>query len=139
MDITWLPRRVDWNMHAWTMTTSLYYSVGAVDAVEWMCVLCGYGIQKWLSKYNNESASDFALSLNIPPRKLFGWFRRPQLWATEDWHIHHKTTHLLMHHILCRVFCQNSNHPGDSAPMQLRFGALWLLTSPKTTITFEKE
>ena len=32
---------------------------------------------KWLSK----SASDFALSLNIPPRKLFGWFRRPQLWA----------------------------------------------------------
>ena len=29
------------------------------------------------------------LSLNIPPRKLFDWFRRPQLWAPGDWQLHH--------------------------------------------------
>ena len=31
----------------------------------------------------------FALSLNIPLRKLFRWFRRPQLRATGDWQLHH--------------------------------------------------
>ena len=29
------------------------------------------------------------LSLNIPPQKLFVWFRRPQLCATGDWQLHH--------------------------------------------------
>ena len=29
------------------------------------------------------------LSLIIPLRKLFGWFRRLQLWATGDWQLHH--------------------------------------------------
>ena len=28
-------------------------------------------------------------SLNIPPQKLFAWFRRLQLWATGDWQLHH--------------------------------------------------
>ena len=41
-----------------------------------------------LTEYSNESASNFVLSLNIPPRKLFGRFRRPQLWATGDWQLH---------------------------------------------------
>ena len=44
---------------------------------------------KWLREQSNESASDFALSLNIPPWKLFWWFRRPQLWAAGDWQLHH--------------------------------------------------
>ena len=44
---------------------------------------------KWLSEYSNEYASNFALGLNISPRKLFGWFRRPQLYATGDWQLHH--------------------------------------------------
>ena len=46
---------------------------------------------------------------------------------------------LLMHYVPCRVFNETSNHPGDSAPLQLRFGALWLLAFPKTKITFERE
>ena len=29
------------------------------------------------------------LSLNIPLQKLFGWFRKTQLWATGDWYFHH--------------------------------------------------
>ena len=44
---------------------------------------------KQLSEYSNESVSHFPLSLNIPLWKLFGWFRRPQLWATGDWQLHH--------------------------------------------------
>ena len=36
-------------------------------------------------------------------------------------------------------FGKTSNHPGDSAPLQHRFGALWLLDFPKTKITFDKE
>ena len=37
------------------------------------------------------------------------------------------------------LFGKTSNHPGDSAPLQPRFGALWLLAFPKTKITFERE
>ena len=33
----------------------------------------------------------------------------------------------LMPHVLCRVFGETSNHPGDSAPLQPRFGALQIL------------
>ena len=36
-------------------------------------------------------------------------------------------------------FGKISNHPGDSAPLQCRFGALQLLAFPKTKITFERE
>ena len=43
---------------------------------------------KWLREQSNESASNFALSLNIPPHKLSGWFRRPQLWVPGDWQLH---------------------------------------------------
>ena len=57
---------------------------------------------KWVSKKSKESASNFALSLNIPPQKLLRWFRGPQLWATGDWQLHHNA--LLMHHVSCRVF-----------------------------------
>ena len=32
-----------------------------------------------------------------------------------------------------------SNHPGDSVPLQTRFGTLQLLAFPKTKITFERE
>ena len=37
------------------------------------------------------------------------------------------------------IFGETSNHPGDSAPLQLRLGTLWLLAFPKTKITFERE
>ena len=43
----------------------------------------------WASRAKfDESASNFAWSLNIPPRKLFGWLRRLQLWITGDWKLH---------------------------------------------------
>ena len=45
-----------------------------------------------MAKYSNNSASNFELHLNIPLQKLFGWFRRLQLWATGDWQLHHDNT-----------------------------------------------
>ena len=49
------------------------------------------------------------------------------------------TTHPLMHHISCRGFDETSNHPGDSASLQPRFGTLWHLGFSKTKITFERD
>ena len=37
------------------------------------------------------------------------------------------------------VLGEMSNHPGDSAPLQPRFGAQPLLAFPQTKITFERE
>ena len=65
--------------------------------------------------YSNESTPNFALSLNIPPQKLFGWFRRPQLWAPGDWQLHHDNTPSHASHLL-QFFDETSNHPSDSAP-----------------------
>ena len=93
---------------------------------------------KWLSKDSNESASNFALNLNIPPRKLLRWFRRPQVWATGDWQLHYQNALAhASHH--AEFFSKTSNHPGDLAPLQPRFGALKLLAFPKTKITSERE
>ena len=43
--------------------------------------------------------------------------------------------------IICRAlfFGKTLNHPGDSVPLQPRIGTLWLLTFPKTKISFERE
>ena len=35
-------------------------------------------------------------------------------------------------------FGETSNHPGDSAPLQPRFGTLWFLAFPKTKITIQR-
>ena len=77
-------------------------------------------------------------SLDIPPLKVFGWFRRSQLWASGDWQFHHHNTPARASHHM-QFFCETSSHPGDSATLQPRFGAMWLLAFPKTKITFERE
>ena len=75
-------------------------------------------------------------SLNISPGKLFGYFRRLQLWPTDDWQLHHNNVPTHASHLICG---KTSNHPGDSALLQPRFGTLWLLAFPKTKITFERK
>ena len=55
---------------------------------------------KWLSEQSNESASNFALSSNIPLWKLFRWFRRPQQWASGDWQLHHNNTPTHASHLM---------------------------------------
>ena len=79
------------------------------------------------------------LSLNIPPQKLFGWFRRPPLWATGDWQFHQTTCLLMHHHVSCRVFLWNIKSPRWLNPLQPRFNVLQLLVFPQTKITFERK
>ena len=67
-------------------------------------------------------ASNFALSLNIPQQKLFGWFRRPQLWATDDWLFYHDNACPPMHHISCRVSWWNIKLPRWLSPSTARKG-----------------
>ena len=93
---------------------------------------------KWLS-IPVESASNFVLSLKFPPWELFGLLRRTQLWATGDWHLHHHKVPAHASRLMQSIFGETSNHPGDSAPLEPRFGDLQLLTFPKTKITFEGE
>ena len=53
-----------------------------------------------VTEYRRESASNCVLSLNIPPRKLFGRFRRPQLWATGDRQLHHENVPTHVSHLV---------------------------------------
>ena len=64
--------------------------------------------------------------------------QRPQLWAMVIGSFI-MTMCQLMQQISCRVFLQNIKSPGDSDPLQPRFGALWLQAFPQTKITFERE
>ena len=59
-----------------------------LDAVEWASILCGHRIQNdWASRAMN--LHPILHCLDIPPWKLFRWFRRLQLRATGDWQLHH--------------------------------------------------
>ena len=70
---------------------------------KWLSGKSNKSASKWLSGKNNKSASNFMLNINIPPWKLFRWFRRAQRWATVIGSFI-TTRHLLMRHVLCRVF-----------------------------------
>ena len=74
------------------------------------------------------------LSSNIPPWKLLRWFRRPLLWATDDWQLHHDkaTTHASR---LRQSFLWNIKSPSWLNP---RFDTMWLLAFSETNITFER-
>ena len=119
------------------MTTSLYQSVGVVDVIEWACLLCGCCIQmteqveqriciRFCVKLEHSSMDD----LDDSEGCSYGQLVIVSLIMVMC---------PLMHHVSCRDFGETSNHPGESAPVQLRFGTLWLLAIPKTKITFERE
>ena len=48
-----------------------------------------------------------------------------------------RTSSCIMSH--AEIFGETSNHPGELALLQSRWGTLWLLTFPKIKITFERE
>ena len=87
---------------------------------------------------SNKSASNFALILNIPPWKVFGWSRRPQPWVTGDWQLHSQHAHSRITSDK-EFFWWNIKSPMWLSPWQPRFGALQLLAFPKTKITSERE
>ena len=89
---------------------------------------------KWLREHSTESASSFAISLNIPPWKLFRWFRRPQRWATGDWQLHHNmSTHVscLLQSFLAKHQITRVTQPPYSPELALwDFGLFPKLKSP---------
>ena len=97
------------------------------------CVAIAFKMTEWAVNLPN-----FVLSLNILLWKLFRWFRRPQLWATADWQLHHNNTPAHASWLMQR-FWWNIKSPRWLDPLQPRFGALQLLAFPKTKITFERE
>ena len=99
------------------------------------CVAVTFKMTEWVEQW---ICTKFCICLNTPLRKLFRWFRRLQLQATGDWQLHHNNMPAHASHLL-QFFGETSNHPGDSAPLQPRFGALRLLAFPKTKITFERK
>ena len=66
------------------------------------CVAVTFKITEWVEQW---ICIKFALSLNIPLWKLFGWFRRPQPQVTGDWQLHHDN--MPMHHVSCRFLAKH--------------------------------
>ena len=117
--------------------TSLYLSVEVIDAVKWAWVLCGCCIQndwvlKWICiKFCVQLEHSFVETI-LMNQKAETVGRR---WlAASSWQHAHFS-------ILPRAECfgETSNHPGDSASLQSRFGTLWLMVFPRTKIIFEEE
>ena len=133
-DVTWQPRRMDWNAHVWTGTTSLYLSVGAVDTVEWACVLWDHHIQNdWVRLII------FCIKLKHSSMETIRMIQKAA--AMGNWWLAASTWQRACSCITSCAECfgKTSKHPGDSAPLQPKFGAIQLLAFPKTKITFERE
>ena len=134
---TWQPGRVDWCAHAWTMMTSLYYSLGALDSTEWAYGLCDRHIQKeWLEQW---ICIKFCIKLEYSSAETIWSFRRPQLWATGDWQLHNDNMPGHASRLCSEFFWRSIKSPRWLSPLQPRFGALRLLAFPNTKITFERE
>ena len=78
------------------------------------------------------------LSLDIPLQKLFGCFKRLQLWATGDWQFHHDNVPAHASRLM-QFFCETSNHPGDSAPTTAEIWHPATSGFSKTKIAFERD
>ena len=131
INIIWQPRGVDWNAHAWTMTTSLYQSVGAADAIEWACVLCGCHTQNdWVEQ---QICVKFCIKLERSSTKAIRMIQKAaamgSLWLAAS---SQRTCSRIMSH--AEFFGTTSNHPGDSAPLHPGFGAFWLFPKLKSPL-----
>ena len=104
--------------------------MGPRDAIEWACVPCHCIQNDWASRAMN---LHFAWSLNIPLWKLFEWLRRPQLWVTDDWQLHHNNppahaSHTMQRFLVKHQITQVTQPPysPDCAPCNF-----WLLPNLK--------
>ena len=111
--------------------------MGAVDAIEWACVLCGHHIQtEWVEQQIciklciklEHSSTETIRVIHKTAAMGYWWLAASSLW---------NACSCIMSH--AEIFGKTSNHPGDLAPLQPIFGTLWLLAFPKTKITFERE
>ena len=100
-------------------------------------VYCVAVALKITEQVEQQIALNFVLSLNISPWKLFRWFRRPQLWATGDWQLHHNNAHAQASRVV--QFLWNIKSPRWLSPLRPRLGTLWLLACPKIKSTLREE
>ena len=109
---------------------------GVVDGDEWARVLCGCHIQmterveQWIcivSCIKLEYSSVETILMIQKAAAMVNWWLAASSWQCAYSCI---TSHT-------EFFGKTSNYPGDSVPLQPRFGALWLLAFPKTKIIFE--
>ena len=77
------------------------------------CVAITFKMTEWVEQ---RICITFYIGLNIPPQKLFRWFRRLQLWAPENWQLHHDNEPAHASHFLCWVFWQNIKSPRWLSP-----------------------
>ena len=75
-------------------------------------------------------------SLNIPPQKLFEWFRRPQLWATGDGQLHHDNapthaSHLMQSFLAKHQITQVTRPPYSPGLVPYNF---WLFPKLKSAL-----
>ena len=105
--------------------------MGTVDALEWACVLCGCRSQN--------DCITFCVKLEHSSVETIWMIQKAA--AMGNWWLAASLCPCTCSCIKSPVefFGETSNHPGDSAPLQPRFGTLQLLAFPKTKITFERE
>ena len=75
-------------------------------------------------------------SLNVSPRKLFRWFRRPQLWVSGDGHLHHDNAPA---HASCLVHKFLEKHQTTHVTqlyysLDLVLCNFWLFPKPKSSL-----
>ena len=112
--------------------------MGAIDAPEWAFVLSGPCIQNdWVSTAMNlhqfciklEQSSAETIQMIQKAAGTGTWWLTALSW---QWACSCTTSHAVF-------LGKTSNHSGDLAPQQFKFGTLWLLAFPKTKITFERK
>ena len=117
--------------------TSLYQSVGKVDTVEWSLVLCGHHIQNdWVEQ---RICVGFCTKLEHSSMETIQMIQKAA--AMGNWWLASSSQQCACSWITSHAeyFGETPNHSGDSDLLSPRVDALWLLTFPKTKITFERE
>ena len=110
--------------------------MGEID-IEWACVLCGYCIKN--EQVEQQICIKFCVKLELSSMETIWMIQKAA--AMGNWWLAASSWQRACSGITSRAefFGKTSNHSGDSALLQPRFSALWLLVFPKTKITFERE
>ena len=111
--------------------------MGVVDYVQWACVLCGCHIQN--EQVEQWICITFCVKLELSSMETIWLIQKDTAMGTW-WLAASSGQHALLSTTSgAEFFGKTSNHPGDSVPLQPRYGALLLLAFPKTKITFKRK
>ena len=109
--------------------------MGAVDTVEWTCVLCGCHIQNdWVEQ---RICIKFCVKLEHSSTETTWMIQKVA--ALGNWWLAASSQQHSCLTSPAQFFVKTSNHPGDLAPLQPRFGTMPLVAFLKTKITFERK